>query len=181
MIVAQRLGDDSPILSIHDVGAGGLSNALPELVNDSDLGARFELRSIPNAEPGMSPLEIWCNEAQERYVLALDAARFEVFVGIAERERCPYALVGNTTAEARIVLTDRLFDTVPIDLPLSVLFGKPPRMTRLADRTSRPLRAFESGNQHLRRRRTSAAHAGRRGQDILDYHWRPKRYRTDSP
>jgi phosphoribosylformylglycinamidine synthase len=138
------LGDDSPILSIHDVGAGGLSNALPELVNDSGLGATFELRSIPNAEPGMSPMEIWCNEAQERYVLAIDAARLDVFSAIAERERCPFAVVGNATSDPKIVLRDGLLGTVPIDLPLSVLFGKPPRMTRQAQRVARPLQDFDT-------------------------------------
>ena len=138
------LGDDSPIISIHDVGAGGLSNALPELVHDSNLGARFDLRSIPNAELGMSPMEIWCNEAQERYVLALDAARLDTFKAIAERERCPYAVVGEATSEPRIVLTDSSFDTVPIDLPLAVLFGKPPRMTRNVERLSRPLQPLDT-------------------------------------
>ncbi len=140
------LGDASPILSIHDVGAGGLSNALPELVNDSGLGANFELRSIPNAEPGMSPMEIWCNEAQERYVLAIDAARIDAFSALAERERCPFAVVGSATSDPKIVLQDRLFGTVPIDLPLSVLFGKPPRMTRHAQRTSRPLQDFDTSS-----------------------------------
>jgi phosphoribosylformylglycinamidine synthase len=143
------LGDSSPILSIHDVGAGGLSNALPELVNDSGLGASFELRSIPNAEPGMSPMEIWCNEAQERYVLAIDSARLDVFTAIAERERCPFAVVGNATLDPRIVLRDRVFDTLPIDLPLSVLFGKPPRMTRRAQRSSRPVRQFDTSTIRL--------------------------------
>jgi phosphoribosylformylglycinamidine synthase len=138
------LGDESPILSIHDVGAGGLSNALPELVHDSNLGAYLELRSIPNAEPGMSPMEIWCNEAQERYVLAIDSARLDVFIAIAQRERCPYGVVGKATAEARVILTDQLFGTVPIDLPLSILFGKLPKMTRVAERVTRPLRPFET-------------------------------------
>ncbi|MGE0328809.1 MAG: phosphoribosylformylglycinamidine synthase, partial [Polyangiaceae bacterium] len=124
------LGDANPILSIHDVGAGGLSNALPELVHDSDRGADFELRRVPNAEPGLSPLEIWCNEAQERYVLALDKARLEEFERIAKRERCPYAVVGVATREERLLLSDERFDNRPIDLPLEVLFGKPPKMTR---------------------------------------------------
>ncbi len=140
------LGDESPIISIHDVGAGGLSNALPELVHDSNLGASFDLRSIPNAEPGMSPMEIWCNEAQERYVLALDAARLEIFKAIAERERCPYAVVGEATSDPRIVLRDRLFDNLPIDLPLAVLFGKPPRMTRNALRSTRPLQPLDTSS-----------------------------------
>jgi len=127
------LGDNSPILSIHDVGAGGLSNAFPELVHDSSRGAHFELRAIPNAEPSMSPMEIWCNEAQERYVLAISGDRFGEFEAIARRERCPFAVVGEATAEQRIVLSDAEFHNHPIDLPVSVLFGKPPRMTRRAE------------------------------------------------
>jgi phosphoribosylformylglycinamidine synthase len=127
---ASALGKDSPILWVHDVGAGGLSNALPELVHDSRRGARFELRDIPNAEPGMTPLEIWCNEAQERYVMAIDPARLELFVRIAERERCPFAVVGHATLDERVVLTDRELGELPIDLPLSVLLGNPPQMTR---------------------------------------------------
>src|SRR5258706_1558408 len=91
---AWQLGDENPIVSIHDVGAGGLSNALPELVNDSGRGARFELRRVPSDEPGMSPLEIWCNEAQERYVLAIAESRLSVFEALCRRERCPYAVLG---------------------------------------------------------------------------------------
>jgi len=128
------LGNSSPILSIHDVGAGGLSNALPELVHDSHRGANFELRNIPNAEPGMSPLEIWCNEAQERYVLAIAAERFEEFRAIAERERCPFAVVGEATELEHLRLSDSQFKNLPIDMPLNVLFGKPPRMSRVAER-----------------------------------------------
>ncbi|HEY6726798.1 MAG TPA: phosphoribosylformylglycinamidine synthase, partial [Polyangiaceae bacterium] len=124
------LGEATPILSIHDVGAGGLSNALPELVHDSQRGADFELRQIPNAEPGLSPMEIWCNEAQERYVLALDPARLAAFEAIAARERCPYAIVGEATAAEHLKLGDRELGDAPIDLPLSVIFGKPPKLTR---------------------------------------------------
>lgn len=128
------LGDASPILSIHDVGAGGLSNALPELVHDSSRGARFDLRKIPSAEPGLSPMEIWCNEAQERYVLALDPARLEVFERIAQRERCPYAVLGEATEAEHLELSDPLLKDPPIDLPLSVIFGKPPKMSRDVER-----------------------------------------------
>jgi phosphoribosylformylglycinamidine synthase len=143
------LGERSPILSIHDVGAGGLSNALPELVHDSHRGANFELRSIPNAEVSMSPMEIWCNEAQERYVLGIAAKRFEEFRAIAERERCPFSVVGEATEIEHLRLSDSQFRNLPIDLPLSVLFGKPPRMTRIAERVSRKLEPFETRDLSL--------------------------------
>ena len=133
------LGDDNPITSIHDVGAGGLSNALPELVHDAGRGATFELRDVPNAEPGMSPLELWCNESQERYVLALAADQLDRFVEICRRERAPFAVVGHATADGHLKLGDRLHGSTPIDLPLSVLLGKPPRMHR-TDSRSRPAR-----------------------------------------
>ncbi|GMV68327.1 MAG: phosphoribosylformylglycinamidine synthase [Pseudomonadota bacterium] len=123
-------GADNPILAIHDVGAGGLSNALPELVHDSARGGRFELRAIPNDDPGMSPMAIWCNEAQERYVLAIDPARLPAFIALCERESCPYAVVGEATQNADLTLTDAHFGNQPIDLPLSVLLGKTPRMHR---------------------------------------------------
>ena len=124
------LGDENPILLIHDVGAGGLSNALPELVKDAGMGGRFELRNVPSADPGMAPLEIWCNEAQERYVLGIAPERLAAFSSLCARERCPFAVVGEATAEQRLQVRDRQFEDVPVDLPLSVLFGKPPRMTR---------------------------------------------------
>lgn len=124
------LGYDSPIQCIHDVGAGGLSNALPELVHDNDLGARFELRDILSLEPGMSPMELWCNESQERYVLGVAQENLELFKAICERERAPFAVVGVATEEQRLVLTDKLLKTTPIDLDMSLLFGKPPKMSR---------------------------------------------------
>ena len=123
-------GEESPILFIHDVGAGGLSNALPELVHDGGRGGRFELRRVPNADPGMSPMEIWCNEAQERYVLAINPTRLAEFEAICARERCPYAVVGEATDEERLILRDSQFDSLPIDMPLSLLLGKAPRMCR---------------------------------------------------
>ena len=123
-------GEQSPILFIHDVGAGGLSNALPELIHDSARGGRFELRTIPNDEPGMSPMEIWCNESQERYVLAVDAARLDEFSALCERERCPYAIVGEATSDEQLLLGDAYFENNPIDIPMSLLFGKPPSMLR---------------------------------------------------
>jgi phosphoribosylformylglycinamidine synthase len=125
-----QLGEDNPIAFIHDVGAGGLSNAFPELVKDGGRGGRFELRNVPNDEPGMSPLEIWCNESQERYVMAVEAADMARFEAICERERCPFAVVGEATEEHHLTLTDSAFANTPVDLPMSVLFGKPPRMER---------------------------------------------------
>ncbi|HEY5700844.1 MAG TPA: phosphoribosylformylglycinamidine synthase, partial [Gammaproteobacteria bacterium] len=125
-----QLGAGNPILSIHDVGAGGLSNALPELVHGAGRGGLFELRDIPSADPGMSPLEIWCNEAQERFVLAISSERLRTFEQICSRERCPYAVVGDATEEHRLQLTDRTAGTTPIDLPLDVLLGKPPKTHR---------------------------------------------------
>ena len=123
-------GEESPILFIHDVGAGGLSNALPELVHDASLGGKFELRTVPNDDLGMSPMEIWCNESQERYVMAIDVAKLEEFKEICERERCPYAVVGEAVDEEHLLLGDAHFDNNPIDMPLPLLFGKPPRMLR---------------------------------------------------
>jgi phosphoribosylformylglycinamidine synthase len=128
------LGEDNPIVSIHDVGAGGLSNALPELVNDSGRGASFELRRIPSDEPGMSPLEIWCNESQERYVLGIAQEDLPRFEALCARERCPYAVLGVATDDGVLSVTDAHFDNRPINLPLSVLLGKPPKMTRTASR-----------------------------------------------
>ncbi|MDG2140585.1 MAG: phosphoribosylformylglycinamidine synthase, partial [Gammaproteobacteria bacterium] len=125
-----QLGEANPISFIHDVGAGGLSNALPELVKDGDRGGTFNLRHIPNVEKKMSPLEIWCNEAQERYVLAVAPKNLERFVSICERERCPHAVVGEATEKKHIQLNDAYFNNKPIDLPMDVLFGKAPKIQR---------------------------------------------------
>lgn len=125
-----ELGEDTPIAFIHDVGAGGLSNALPELVKDGGCGGRFELRQIPCDDAAMSPLEIWCNESQERYVLAVDGERLDEFLQICARERCPVAVVGEATAERHIEVRDALYTDSPVDVPMSLLFGKPPRMHR---------------------------------------------------
>jgi phosphoribosylformylglycinamidine synthase len=130
------LGKASPIVSIHDVGAGGLSNALPELVHESERGARFDLRKIPSVEPGMSPLEIWCNEAQERYVLAIQADKLASFEAICKRERAPYAVLGEATAERALRVDDPHFGDAPIDMALSTLLGKPPRMRRVFERVA---------------------------------------------
>ncbi|PJG82837.1 phosphoribosylformylglycinamidine synthase [Caviibacterium pharyngocola] len=125
-----QLGEDNPIAFIHDVGAGGLSNAMPELVHDGGRGGRFELRDILCDERGMSPLEIWCNESQERYVLAVAADKLAVFEEFCRRERAPYAIIGEATAEEHLTLHDNHFDNNPIDLPMNVLLGKTPKMTR---------------------------------------------------
>ena len=144
------LGAENPIAFIHDVGAGGLSNALPELVNDGGRGGKFNLRKIPNDEPGMTPLEIWCNESQERYVLAIPADRIDTFAEFCRRERAPFAIVGEATEEKHLVLEDPHFNNKPIDLPLEVLLGKPPRMHRSDRSLRRPLERLELGDLDLR-------------------------------
>ena len=145
-----QLGADNPILSIHDVGAGGMSNALPELVHGGGKGARFELRKIPLDETGMSPKQIWCNESQERYVLAIAPQRLEEFRTLCERERCPFAVVGSAIAEDRITVHDAEFDNAPVDMPLSVLLGKPPKMTRNVARETPRLTSCDTGKIGLR-------------------------------
>ncbi|MFC5489675.1 phosphoribosylformylglycinamidine synthase [Dokdonella soli] len=132
-------GETNPIVSIHDVGAGGLSNAIPEILNDSGVGGRIELRKIPSDDPQLSPMQIWCNESQERYVLGVRPEDVPEFEAICARERCPFAVVGHATSERRLLLSDSRFPIpdsrhFPIDLPLDVLFGKPPRMQRDARR-----------------------------------------------
>src|SRR6202789_3478251 len=124
------LGDANPILLIHDVGAGGLSNALPEAIEHSHRGGRIDLRKIPSAESELSPMEIWCNEAQERYVLALVPGTVEQFKALCERERCPFAAVGEITADGLLKVSDPVLHAVPVDMPIDVLLGKAPRMTR---------------------------------------------------
>ncbi len=136
------LGESNPVISIHDVGAGGLSNALPELVHGSNCGARIRLREIPNEEPGMSPLQVWCNEAQERYVLAVSAGNFALFKKICERERCPFAVIGEATAEPQLRVEDSVFKNWPVDMELEVLLGKPPKMTRHVSHLARALPSF---------------------------------------
>ncbi|HEY6281014.1 MAG TPA: phosphoribosylformylglycinamidine synthase [Burkholderiales bacterium] len=136
------LGESNPILAIHDVGAGGLSNALPELVHGSNCGGRIRLRDIPNEEPGMSPLQVWCNEAQERYVLTISTGDFALFGKICERERCPFAVIGEATAELQLRVDDSVFNNRPVDMALEVLLGKPPKMTRHVSRLARALPSF---------------------------------------
>ena len=124
-----NLGDKNPIISIHDIGAGGLSNGLPELVNDAGKGGRFKLRNIPNDDKQMSPLEIWCNESQERYVLAISAESLDLFSKLCQRERAPFAVLGESTKAQELILSDTLFDNDPIAMPMAVLLGNPPKTT----------------------------------------------------
>ncbi|HEZ6041947.1 TPA: phosphoribosylformylglycinamidine synthase [Neisseria meningitidis] len=141
-----QLGDKNPIISIHDVGAGGLSNAFPELVNDARRGAVFELREVPLEEHGLTPLQIWCNESQERYVLSILEKDLDTFRAICERERCPFAVVGTATDDGHLKVRDDLFANNPVDLPLNVLLGKPPKTTR-TDKTVAPSKKpFHAGD-----------------------------------
>ena len=139
-----QLGDKNPIVSIHDVGAGGISNAFPELVNDAKVGAVFNLRDVHNEEPSMSPRELWSNEAQERYVMAVLPENLETFKAICERERAPFAIVGYATAERHLTVSDSHFGNKPVDMDLSVLLGKPPKMTRDVKSVAKKLSAFDT-------------------------------------
>ncbi|WP_447775189.1 phosphoribosylformylglycinamidine synthase [Variovorax boronicumulans] len=135
-------GAANPILAIHDVGAGGLSNAFPELTNDAGRGARFDLRAVPLEESGMAPKEIWCNESQERYVLAIAPESLEQFKAFCERERCPFSVVGVATEERQLLVADEGAAVQPVDMPMDVLLGKPPKMHRdvkTVARTFQPL------------------------------------------
>jgi phosphoribosylformylglycinamidine synthase len=145
-----ELGDENPIVLVHDVGAGGLSNAVPEAVAHSNRGARIDLRKVPSAEPGMTPMEIWCNEAQERYVLAVDAAALDEFAAIAERERCPFAVIGEINDTGVLVVNDPLFQDDAVNMPIEVLLGKPPRMTRDVRSIAPPRRPFDVSGIDLR-------------------------------
>ncbi|MGZ8270020.1 MAG: phosphoribosylformylglycinamidine synthase, partial [Methylophilus sp.] len=145
-----QLGDKNPIVSIHDVGAGGISNAFPELVNDAKVGAIFQLRDVHNEEPGMSPRELWSNEAQERYVMAVAQEDLALFEEICARERCPFAVVGIATEARHLTVVDRHFDNKPVDMELSVLLGKPPKMTRDVKSVSKQLQAFDTSNINLK-------------------------------
>lgn len=141
--------DDNPIVMIHDIGAGGYCNAVPELVHDAGLGAEIELRDIENADPGMSPMEIWCNEAQERYVIGLHEADVPRLKEICERERCPYTVIGTALDEDRLVVHDRLLGNDTVDLPMSTLFGKPPKMTRTFQTVSHDVDNFDTSEISL--------------------------------
>ena len=136
-------GQDNPILFIHDVGAGGLSNAFPELVKDGGVGADFKMEAIPSADPSLSPLALWCNEAQERYVMAIDPDRLVEFEAICARERCPYSVVGYAHDRPHLTLSSGTSAQAPVDLPVDVLFGKPPKMHREAKSYAFPVRPAE--------------------------------------
>jgi phosphoribosylformylglycinamidine synthase len=136
--------ENNPIISIHDVGAGGLANAIPELVHDAGKGAQLELRKIPNDEKGMTPLEIWCNESQERYVLAIHPERLAEFDAMAKRERCPYAVLGQATENPHLTLQDELFDNKPIDIPQSLLFGNAPQLFKKASTKNTDISAINT-------------------------------------
>ena len=139
-----QMGDNNPILSIHDVGAGGISNALPELVHGGGKGAKFELRSVPSEERGMSPMQIWSNEAQERYVLAIPFERVMEFKELCDRERCPFSVLGHAINEDQLIVHDEEFSNDAVDMPLSVLLGKPPKMTRNVKRERVKLPKFDT-------------------------------------
>ncbi len=142
--------DNNPIIWIHDVGAGGISNALPELVNDGGRGAEFELREVHIDEPGMSPMEIWSNESQERYVMAIADDQLDDFKALCERERCPCAVLGITTEAMDLKVHDRHFDNYPVDMPLDVLLGKPPKMTRDVKHETIEHKAFDTSGIALK-------------------------------
>ncbi len=145
-----QLGEANPILSIHDVGAGGISNALPELAHAGGVGARFDLRKVPSEEPGMSPREIWSNESQERYVLAIAPQSLATFEAFCKRERCPFAVLGEATAEQQLVVNDPLFGNDAVDMDMDVLLGKPPRMHRDVATVAPSLPALNTANIDLR-------------------------------
>ncbi|MBT9097375.1 phosphoribosylformylglycinamidine synthase [Methylovulum psychrotolerans] len=138
------LGEATPIISIHDIGAGGLSNAVPEIIHDCNRGGRFELRNVHNADLGMSPMQIWCNEAQERYVVAIKPEALDLFTAFCEREHCLFAVIGEATETEHLTLNDQLLDAKPVDIPMSVLFGKPPKMHRHAEHRTANLPAFDT-------------------------------------
>jgi phosphoribosylformylglycinamidine synthase len=145
-----RMQEKNPILSIHDVGAGGLSNAVPELVHGAGRGGWLRLRAVPIEEPEMTPMQIWCNESQERFVLVIEEARLAEFREICERERCPFAVIGHVTEEPRLKVEDAHFGNLPVDVELSVLFGKPPKLLREVSRASKTFVPFAAGKLDLR-------------------------------
>ncbi|MFA5826369.1 MAG: phosphoribosylformylglycinamidine synthase [Gallionellaceae bacterium] len=145
-----QMGKHNPILSIHDVGAGGISNALPELVHGGGKGAKFELRAVPSEERGMTPMQIWSNEAQERYVLAISPERLDEFTAMCERERCPFSVLGKATVGDQLTVHDSEFNNHPVNMPLSVLLGKPPKMTRKVKREKARMPKFDTSSINLK-------------------------------
>ncbi|MCK5831317.1 MAG: phosphoribosylformylglycinamidine synthase [Methylococcales bacterium] len=137
------MGDNTPIISIHDIGAGGLSNAVPEIIHDCERGGRFELRNVNNADKGMSPMQIWCNEAQERYVVAISPKSLGLFESFCEREHCLYAVIGEATDEEHLSLSDDWLGGKPVDIPMSVLFGKSPKIHKDVKHVTRDLKAID--------------------------------------
>ncbi len=140
------LGEENPIVSIHDVGAGGLSNAVPEVIHDSERGGHVQLRNIPNDDKSMSPMQIWCNEAQERYVLALRSESLKMFQDLCEREHCPYSVIGDVLREQKLQIYDDRFDDYPVDIPMSLLFGKPPKLLQNVSRIQSEIRPWNIEN-----------------------------------
>ena len=143
------MGEDTPIISIHDIGAGGLSNAVPEIIHDCDKGGQFQLRDVNNADKGMSPMQIWCNEAQERYVVAIAPESLNLFKSFCEREHCLYAVIGHATDEQHLTLNDDWLDGTPVDIPMSVLFGKSPKIHKDVEHLTRDLKALETSHVEL--------------------------------
>lgn len=136
------MAEQSPIISIHDVGAGGLSNAVPEIIHDCEQGGHFELRAVNNADEGMSPMQIWCNEAQERYIVAIAAESLDLFKSFCEREHCLYAVIGHATDEPHLTLNDQWLGTKAVDIPMSILFGDSPKTVKNIKRTRFKLKAL---------------------------------------
>lgn len=147
--MAQDDADNNPIVSIHDVGAGGLSNAMPELVDDHQLGAHLNLRKVPSLEAGMSPMAIWSNEAQERYVLAIRPKSEKLFDSICQRERCPYAILGVATSVRQLIVDDNLLPEQPVDMPMQVLLGGTPKMKRSFERKPSTLKSLDTSEVDL--------------------------------
>ncbi len=143
------MGDETPIISIHDVGAGGLSNAVPEIIHDCDRGGRFELRDVNSADKGMSPMQIWCNEAQERYVVAISPKSLNLFKSFCEREHCLYAVIGEATDEEHLSLSDDWLGGKPVDIPMSILFGKSPKIHKDVKYIKRDLKALDTTDIEL--------------------------------
>ncbi|MCK5889313.1 MAG: phosphoribosylformylglycinamidine synthase [Methylococcales bacterium] len=143
------MGHETPIISIHDIGAGGLSNAVPEIIHDCEQGGTFELRDVNNADKGMSPMQIWCNEAQERYVVAISPASLDLFSKFCQREHCLFAVIGQATDEEHLSLSDAWLGGKPVDIPMSILFGQSPKIHKDVKHVERDLKPFVGAGIHL--------------------------------